>query len=347
MSRAAWIRVACGLALVSWIAHIGTAVAEEAGVTISATMANGSVVKGSPESSEVQLATPYGVLRVPLAALTEITLSQSQGKAQAVLVFKNKDRVSGSLDAKELRVTSPYGPLALPVSEIRRLSVAAAAPKSGPRSDAVEEGLRMHYTFDAAGETLLQDHSGNDRHGTSTGEAKCSEDGHPGGSLDCDGRWSFLALQPAGQLLASNLTMAAWVMSRAQQYAPVLEFSMNNYQYGPHLWVTTEGRVYMNFWGRPGNDRTVTTPPGVVKQDEWVHVACVYDGRRGIVYINGEESGDQTFETLTLELSYPFYVGARQGWSGGNTVFDGLVDDVRVYTRALQPEEIRALASAP
>mgnify|MGYP003590648665 CR=1 FL=1 len=313
--------------------------------SITVKTGNGSVVKGRPLFKAIDLATPFGELRIPLEALTEAVFVSSNGSTRAVLILTNKDRISGGVKMNSFRVTSPYGPLTLPTPDIKSFTIALTAAGKGLMDRSFSDELLLHYTFDEEGDALLNDSSANKHHGSRRSPARNTPDGRVNGALVCDGRTSFLAVDLTSVPAVSNLTLSAWINASMDQYSPVLEFSSNNYQYGPHLWTTPEGGLYMNFWGRPGNDRTVVTRPGLIMPHEWVHVACVYDGRRGIVYVNGEETGTQVYEGLSLEIGQPFYVGARQGWSGGNTVFTGMIDDVRVYTRALHAEEIRTLAN--
>jgi hypothetical protein len=73
--------------------------------------------------------------------------------------------------------------------------------------------------------------------------------------------------------------------------------------------------------------------------DTWNHIAGTYDGSTMRLYLNGMEQGNGDVSgTLTtgdgVLLSYP----------GGGSL-DGLLDDVRIYNRALPSREIQALAA--
>ncbi|HMV44182.1 MAG TPA: hypothetical protein PK079_13170 [Leptospiraceae bacterium] len=72
--------------------------------------------------------------------------------------------------------------------------------------------------------------------------------------------------------------------------------------------------------------------------DQWNLVTGVYDGSNMRVYINGEEYDFQA-KTGTLTNSTGFSVGND---FFGN-FFDGDIDDVRVYNRALTPAQVYAL----
>ena len=83
-----------------------------------------------------------------------------------------------------------------------------------------------------------------------------------------------------------------------------------------------------------------------IEMNRWHHVAATYDGgrkARGVhLYVNGEEQGK---EIDWNDLIFPFGSDEpfRIGAGGGEPNFQGLIDDVRVYDRALPPEEAKLL----
>lgn len=88
----------------------------------------------------------------------------------------------------------------------------------------------------------------------------------------------------------------------------------------------------------------------------WVHLAGVFDGATGemSLYADGElitsrvEKGHLRLDTETLER--PIIIGAELNGASTAEVsgpFDGYVDEVRLYDRALTGAEIATLASAP
>ena len=83
----------------------------------------------------------------------------------------------------------------------------------------------------------------------------------------------------------------------------------------------------------------------VIEQNKWYYVAATYDGDSGYLYVDGVKQMD-SFEvdgTITDPI-FPIIIGANPN-PGGNFVhhFDGIIDDVRLYDRALSGEEIRQL----
>jgi MSHA biogenesis protein MshQ len=76
--------------------------------------------------------------------------------------------------------------------------------------------------------------------------------------------------------------------------------------------------------------------------DNWCHVAVVFDTVSLSIYINGALANSVTFSSTTLlQNTDPINISKRVGTSA--YYFDGLIDDVWVYTRALNAAEILAL----
>jgi len=74
----------------------------------------------------------------------------------------------------------------------------------------------------------------------------------------------------------------------------------------------------------------------------WCHVAVVFDTVCLSIYINGALANSVTYSSTTLRQNTdPLCISKRVGTS--QYYFDGLIDDVRVYTRALNAAEILAL----
>ena len=71
---------------------------------------------------------------------------------------------------------------------------------------------------------------------------------------------------------------------------------------------------------------------------QWQHVAATYDGTTARVYIDGVETASTTF-TANVGDSNTRRIGAYGSPAAG--FFDGLVDNVRIYDRALSASEVQ------
>ena len=82
--------------------------------------------------------------------------------------------------------------------------------------------------------------------------------------------------------------------------------------------------------------------PGVkLPEGQWAHVAAVVGDGHVRLYLNGKQVAEQAAAMALTPSDLPLRLGAA---SHGGDRFVGLMEDVRVYSRALSPEEIGALA---
>lgn len=93
------------------------------------------------------------------------------------------------------------------------------------------------------------------------------------------------------------------------------------------LWIGTGGGLGVLATGLPA-------VPG-----NWYHVAGTYDGSNARLYVNGELQGIQPAAMLTMNKA--LNIGSCRGTG---RFFNGLLDEVRVYSRALTSDEIRGIS---
>lgn len=79
--------------------------------------------------------------------------------------------------------------------------------------------------------------------------------------------------------------------------------------------------------------------------DTWQLIVAVYDqaNARMKIYVNGAEAGSGTPPATLLSSPDPLDIGCRQFQGGYTLNFDAVLDDVRIYSRALSPKDIAAL----
>ena len=82
---------------------------------------------------------------------------------------------------------------------------------------------------------------------------------------------------------------------------------------------------------------------GALKTDEWSFVAAVFDKekKKVAVYVNGKLSADRERNdgAIGAVLGYPLELGHYCASKTQN--FKGRLDEVRIYNRALSPDEIQ------
>ena len=85
-----------------------------------------------------------------------------------------------------------------------------------------------------------------------------------------------------------------------------------------------------------------------INDGQWHHVAGVYDGTNMFLYLDGTLDGSMPATGLIPQNSYPLSIGANaQGIEGSPMYFfNGLIDEVSIYNRALTASEIQAIYAA-
>ena len=73
----------------------------------------------------------------------------------------------------------------------------------------------------------------------------------------------------------------------------------------------------------------------------WHHLVGVWNTTLGLLYINGNFSANSTSITSINTVSAPIFIGGTD--SAGIIQLNGSIDSVRIYNRALSPEQIKAL----
>jgi len=92
-----------------------------------------------------------------------------------------------------------------------------------------------------------------------------------------------------------------------------------------------------------GSDSISSGATMLLVAGRFTHVAGVFDGTTLAVYINGVRTNKTTTLTTVPVNNLALHIGAD---SNGATRFSGLIDEARIYSRALSAAEIAAIASA-
>ena len=78
--------------------------------------------------------------------------------------------------------------------------------------------------------------------------------------------------------------------------------------------------------------------------NKWTHVVMVHDGAKDIIYFNGEKVNEKNVTGALGKTVHPFGIGYDPIDKG--SFFDGALDDIQIYSKALTATEIAALYAA-
>jgi hypothetical protein len=167
--------------------------------------------------------------------------------------------------------------------------------------------------------------------------------GRLGGAASFDGRGHFEAPDVGKFGFFDKFSLAAWVRDGSGTIVSRTDAAGREEGYQVHL---EKGRVQVNLVKRWLDDAIRVETERALEPCRWHHVAVTYDGSRaasGIaVYIDGKPERLQVhldFINQSFETEHPFRIGA------GRDPFRGVLDDVRVYVRALSAEEVSWIAT--
>ncbi|MBN1973936.1 MAG: hypothetical protein JW787_09885, partial [Sedimentisphaerales bacterium] len=196
---------------------------------------------------------------------------------------------------------------------------------------------------DGAGTTAV-DSSGTGNNGTVTGTATWVE-GKVGGGLQLSGSNNYIT---ASHIALDNrsFTIAMWikpsVLSANHDLFAQGTAGTNTLLHirltGPNAQYTPANIVRFAFY-----NGDTDSPANLIQVDKWYHIACVFNinTMTRSIYINGEQVGQGAAASAFLGTTGDPQFGA--GTMLGGEYFNGVLDDIRVYTSALSAEDIIAV----
>ena len=221
-------------------------------------------------------------------------------------------------------------------------ALAVATPEMTTDTD-----LIGHWHFDEGQGSIALDYSDYGHHGAVNGCART--EGKDGAGLSFDGFNDYVEIITEPDL--DNLeavTMAAWIHPRIDAHWHVLDKGDGDKRlYAEGTRRTLDGRI--RYTGAHAYSKSVAE---TFQLDAWQHVAMTWSRATHTtrLYYNGVEVSYLTKDVGTGypldDTTFPWTLGARGG-HGEVTFFHGRMDDVRLYRRALAPQEIADLAGAP
>jgi hypothetical protein len=220
-----------------------------------------------------------------------------------------------------------------------------------PQVSITDPSLLGWWKLDEGQGITAVDWSGHGNHGMLTGNPQWAE-GYDGGALDFEyGNSNDGIAVKAFDVTTGSITLAAWIK--------------------PETFTQDDGRIVTKATGTSGNDHlwmlsTVANGPGFTLRfrlktddgqdtttliadngalvvDQWTHVAATWDGTTMIIYKDGVEvaRGPKTGTAVATNPTLGVSIGNHLSGTTGNRALDGLIDDVRVYDKALSVEELQ------
>ena len=229
---------------------------------------------------------------------------------------------------------------------------AASFPLSSPAVPLA--GLVAAYSFNEASGLTVGDSSGGGNNGTING-ATWSTAGKYGNALLFNGASSYVGLaNPTGLQITGSMTWAAWIRAAANPEDDGQIISKSGEGSGSLGWQfktspDTGPHTFAVGVSSNGNSITHRYSTTVRALNTWYHVAGVYDAvaRTLNIYVNGVLDNGVLSGTVPASQFDPAqnaFIGRRP--SGGYH-FNGAIDELQLYNRALAASEIQTVMNTP
>ena len=200
-------------------------------------------------------------------------------------------------------------------------------------------GLVAAYGFEEGRGASVADLSGNGNTGTLSRGVAWTPHGRFGSALKFDGSSGRVDILDAPSLrLTTAMTLEAWVnpATVSSDWSNLIYKGNDNYA----LAATSDQA------GPPAGRRGVNKASGtaLLPTNIWTHIAVTYDKTMVRLYVNGMQVSSRLSTADIPTSAFPLQIG---GDSLHGQYFQGLIDEVRVYNRALSQAEIQADMHTP
>jgi len=234
------------------------------------------------------------------------------------------------------------------VAAMQTATVAATAMATC--NNAATTGLVGCWHFDEGSGATTADSSGNGNDGTlynyANGGASLTTGGHSAGALQLNAAQGGYVNAGANNMPANNApqTISLWMNvpsipgNGVNENAVVL--TKNGAGNGTGVQIGFRG-PNLDVWQLGANVLLSVTPP---MTNTWTHYVYTFDGTTHRLYVNGALQVSAAISVTTVATPDQVIFG---NYAGGSEYFNGALDEIRIYNRALNPTEVQALDNAP
>jgi hypothetical protein len=204
-------------------------------------------------------------------------------------------------------------------------------------------GIVAAYSFEESAGTTTADTTGKGHTGTVAG-TDWADDGKHGRGLWFPGSNNWVTIADANDLdLTNGMTIEAWVnpFSLSGWNTVLMKEAGGSLAYGLYANDSSPWPAVTVQIGGVDRSAAGTSP---LPLSTWSHVAATYDGTTLRLYRNGVQIGSRAQTGNMLTSTGVLRIGGNAVWG---EYFHGVIDDVRIYNRALAPAEIQSDMNTP
>lgn len=228
----------------------------------------------------------------------------------------------------------------------------------------INSGLIGYWRLDEVSGTSAADSSGNGNTGTMNGGLTGSNAvrGQLLSGLDFDGSNDRVTIANESNFdfdFDDPFTLAAWIYRETANSDDIV-LGKNNWAPGYQFWLPSDGSpdcpgngcLTIGILSPSDEGYAVSTSNGAISVNNWHHIVATYDGSNSVnglkIYVDGTEKTDISTRwndppSGPALNNAPLLIGDMDDTGSGTGEFDGRIDEVRVYNRALSEQEIDRL----
>lgn len=254
------------------------------------------------------------------------------------------------------------------VSQVYNLGIAKIATSITTLDDSLSSGLVGHWRFD--GKDMLtgtvKDVSGFNNHGSAFGLSTSTmyASGKLGQSLYFQGlNTTGMFVEDSSSLDLTNFTISMWFMrkgngttggfggcaSNGVEFLTAKGLGGGDNSGIDSSWalgvVQGTSKLIACFEGATGVDYILSQGSTTIQNNVWYHVVLTHTAESTVVYLNGvsDSSTGTTADPANNNIRIGIGYGTEGAASTPDGAFNGLIDDFRIYNRALSSEEVSKL----
>ncbi len=223
---------------------------------------------------------------------------------------------------------------------------------SRPPPPPVGRWLMEQTSWTGAANEML-DSSGNNLHGRAvslnglpkTQHANPALPGNPGTCLSGDFKGTadgYLQINDPGtnsKLDSIEHTLSAWVNPRAWPSLDLQSILVKGDQWQVHL----DPNGQLLYWWGGNNNRSLTAVGRPLATNTWHHIAVAFRLGSQAIYINGVLAASLSNSAMVYANNDPITIAGQLGGNNMTRRFDGMIDDVQLFSSMLDVDQINSL----
>ncbi len=213
----------------------------------------------------------------------------------------------------------------------------------------LNEGLMGYWSFDEIIGIIAPDESGNGNDGEIFGAVE--SEGLSGLAMDCSDNDDIVVDDdPTLNFHNTNeFSISVWIKRKDHSLdhnEGIVSKATGGMRRGYQLGMNKQDEI--NFKIFDGSNEHRCDSVNLMTDIEWHHVVAIWYGNKLSLYLDSKLDNSVTLSNVNLVDDYkPLEIGNHYGYSDDKDRFYGIIDEVRIYNRALDENEIQELYTNP